>query len=357
MSTQNGSNDQTAASLSCAIPISSSSVIRLGHGSGGKMSSDLIETVFLPRLNNSILNQLDDAALLNIGSQQIAMTTDSYVVSPIFFPGGDIGSLAVHGTVNDLAMRGAQPLFISAAFILEEGFSIEELQRIVDSVAGTCSRCNVILAAADTKVVGKGAVDKVFITTTGIGIINIDTVPSAVRAQAGDSIIVSGDIGRHGVAVMVAREDLGIETDIVSDSTALHELVRELLDSGATIHSMRDITRGGLASILNELATSSNVGMEIDESKIPLDPQVQAICELLGLDPLYVACEGRFVAIVPSNSSTKVLDLMRKSDVAANAKTIGTVVSAHPQQVVLRSSIGGNRILDKLTGEQLPRIC
>lgn len=357
MPTGSDENAREVVGMSCPVAPSTGTFIRLGHGSGGKMSSDLIENVFLPRLHNPILNGLDDAALLKINNQQIAMTTDSYVVSPIFFPGGDIGSLAVHGTINDLAMRGAQPLYLCAAFILEEGFSIEDLQRIVDSMSAACQQCNVALVAADTKVVGKGAVDKVFITTTGIGIVSAASVPSADRAVEGDTIIVSGDLGRHGVAIMVARENLDIETDIVSDSAAVHELVKELIDSKASIHCMRDITRGGLASILNELAGSSDVGFDIDESKIPIDPQVNAICELLGLDPLYVACEGRFVAIVPDECAEKVLELMKQSPIAKDAAAIGAVVSAHRKRVVLRSSIGGNRILDKLTGEQLPRIC
>lgn len=346
-----------AVELSCPIPSSSTSVIRLGHGSGGKMSSDLIEKVFVPRLKNSILNQLDDAALLELGNYKLAMTTDSYVVSPIFFPGGNIGSLAVHGTINDLAMRGAMPLFISAAFILEEGFSIEELERIVDSMAMACSQAEVTLVAADTKVVGKGAGDKVFITTTGIGAIDTPFVPGASRAVAGDAIIVSGDIGRHGIAIMTAREDLDVETDIVSDSAPLHDLVKELLATKETIHSMRDITRGGLASVLNELACSSKVGIEIDENAIPIDPQVQAVCELLGLDPLYVACEGRFVALAPEEAVSKLLSALKCNTEGKGAKVIGKVVATHPERVVLRSSIGGNRILDKLTGEQLPRIC
>ncbi len=321
------------------------------------MSSDLIEDVFLPRLKSSQLLELDDAALLKVGGQCLAMTTDSYVVSPIFFPGGDIGSLAVHGTVNDLSMRGARPLFISAAFILEEGFPIEELTRIVDSLASACAKANITLVAADTKVVGKGAVDKIFITTTGIGIVEQIPAPAANRAEPGDIVIVSGDIGRHGMAIMTAREELEIETDLVSDSAPLHDLVENMLGAGSNIHCMRDITRGGLASVLNELAHSSNVGIDIQEDLIPVNPQVKAICELLGLDPLYVACEGRLVAIAAEQDVESILKIMNKHELGKDALAIGKITVEHPQRVVLRSTVGGNRILDKLSGEQLPRIC
>lgn len=275
-----------------------------------------------------------------------------------FFPGGDIGSLAVHGTVNDLAMRGAQPLFIAAAFILEEGLSIDDLNKIVSSVRDACLQSDVKLIAADTKVVNKGAADQIFITTTGFGIVDKLPAPAANRAQPGDSIIIiSGDIGRHGIAVMSCREGLNLETAILSDSSPLHKIVQTILSQSSNVHCLRDVTRGGLASVLNELATASSVGIQIEETAIPVHSEVRAVCELLGLDPLYVACEGRLVTIVPADEAEQVLQNMRELSGAESAAIIGTVVSEHPGRVVLRCLVGGNRILDKLSGEQLPRIC
>lgn len=341
----------------CSIPHMGSSLIRLGHGSGGKMTTQLIESIFLPRLGNDILNQLDDAADVIVGGKSLAITTDSYVVSPIFFPGGDIGCLAVHGTVNDLAMRAARPLFLTATFILEEGLQIEKLAKIVDSVARACADANVKLVAADTKVVGKGAADKLFITTSGVGIIEREPAPAANRARPGDYVLLSGDVGRHGMAVMSTREGLELETDIVSDTAPLHEIVSNMLASGDSIHCLRDVTRGGLAGVLCELAQASGVGISIEESSIPVHPQVSAVCELLGLDPLYVACEGRFITIASPYGAGELLEIMRKDSLAENASIIGRVVDEHPGRVVLRTRVGGNRILDKLSGEQLPRIC
>lgn len=351
------SDERPLSVFSCPVPVVASGIIRLGHGSGGKMTTNLIESTFLPLLGNDVLNQLDDAALVTVQGATLAITTDSYVVSPIFFPGGDIGSLAVHGTINDLAMRGARPLFLAASFILEEGLSIDDLRRVVSSVGEACRISGIKLVAADTKVVNRGAADQIFITTTGFGVIDKLPAPAANRAEPSDCIIVSGDIGRHGIAVMSCREGLDLETDVLSDSFPLHNIVNAILQESGDVHCLRDVTRGGLASVLNELASASGVGIEIEEAAIPVHPQVRAVCELLGLDPLYVACEGRLVAIVPAGSSGQVLEAMRKLSGAEAASTIGMVVADHPGRVVLRSRVGGNRILDKLSGEQLPRIC
>jgi hydrogenase expression/formation protein HypE len=350
------SKDLKSVAFSCPIPETSTSIIKLGHGSGGKMTASLIENIFLPKIGNDILNQLDDAAVVAVQDASLAITIDSYVVSPIFFPGGDIGSLAVYGTVNDLAMRGARPMFITASFILEEGFSIEDLQRVIVSMHEACSKADVKLVAADTKVVNKGAADQLFITTSGVGVVDNLPAPAAHRARPGDHVLISGDVGRHGIAIMSCREGLELETAVVSDSCPLHSLVSAILNESPP-HALRDITRGGLASVLNEIAVAAQVGIEIDEAAIPLHPQVRAVCEILGLDPLYVACEGRLVSFVSHESSEVVLQCMRLRPEAESACQIGRVVADHPGRVILRSRVGGNRILDKLSGEQLPRIC
>ena len=343
--------------VSCPVPNTGSTVIRLGHGSGGKMTTTLIEDIFLPQIGNAILNQGEDAAIVTAGSAKIAITTDSYVVSPLFFPGGNIGSLSVHGTINDLAMRGAVPLALSAAFILEEGFSIEQLTEILKSMRQACLESGIDLVAADTKVVGRGAADKLFITTSGFGLVSLSNPPSAHRAEPGDVIMINGDIGRHGIAIMAAREGLDLETTIVSDTAPLHNMVQAMLKIDPDIHCLRDLTRGGLSSSLNEIAQASNVGISIDEACIPVHPEVQAVCELLGFDPLYVACEGRFISIVKSQTAEKLLDHMKSSATESSPRIIGQVTSEHPKKVVMRSRVGGHRIVDKLSGEQLPRIC
>ena len=343
--------------LSCPVPVGVSDLIRLGHGSGGKLTAQLIETVFLPELGNEVLNQLDDAALVSAGSTRLAVTTDAYVVNPIFFPGGDIGKLAVHGTVNDLSMRGAKPLYLAASFILEEGLRLADLKRIVKSMREACLESGVILIAGDTKVVNRGAADKIFITTTGIGVVEVDPAPSAVRAEVGDVVIASGDLGLHGMAIMCAREALELDTRIESDTASLHNLVAGLLTVGSSVHCLRDLTRGGLSSALNEIAVTSGTGIELDESVIPIHPEVQAACEILGLDPLYVASEGRLVAIVAPDHQGSALEQMRSNPLGRCATVIGRVVPSHSGRVVLKSRIGGHRILDKLSGEQLPRIC
>lgn len=350
-------NQNITANPSCPMPHANDNVIRLGHGSGGSMSSQLLNDIFLPALGNDILNQLDDAAIVQINNTQLAFTIDSYVVNPIFFPGGDIGSLSIHGTVNDLSTRGAKPVSIAGSFVLEEGLPLEDLNKIVNSMQDACRKANIKFVTGDTKVVNKGAADKIFITTCGLGIITHKFPPAANKAQAGDKIIVSGEIGMHGAAIMCARESFDLETTITSDSAPLNELVQSMLNHSNSVHCLRDITRGGLASVLNELASASNVGIEIDEKLIPVDEQVSSICALLGLDPLYVACEGRLLAIIAEEQAEDILEIMQKDPLGKKAQIIGSVCQDHPNRVVMKSKIGGRRIVDKLTGEQLPRIC
>jgi hydrogenase expression/formation protein HypE len=345
-------------SIPCLTSTQSSQLIKLGHGSGGKMTSDLIEEVFLPTLGNSTLNTLDDSALVQVAQGPLAFTIDSYVVSPIFFPGGNIGSLAVNGTVNDLAVRGARPLFLSTSFILEEGLALDDLRRVITSLRAACDDSGINLVTADTKVVNKGAADQLFITTSGIGVVEYNPAPSAASVRPGDCIVISGDIGRHGIAIMSTREGLELETSIESDSCSLYELAAAALKCASDgVHCMRDITRGGLATVLNEIAASSQVGLKVDEEAIPVHPEVTGVCELLGLDPLYVACEGRLVMFVPGEIADLVLSSMRQCSAGAGSCVIGSVTTERPGSVILRSRIGGNRILDKLSGEQLPRIC
>lgn len=347
----------SSIALNCRLPISNQGQIRLGHGSGGKMSETLTSNLFLPILGNDILNQLDDAAVVQAGMSNIAVTTDAYVVNPIFFPGGDIGSLAVHGTVNDLSMRGARPLFLAASFILEEGLPLTVLEKIVTSFNDAATKAGIKLIAADTKVVNKGAADQIFITTTGIGLVESETIPSASAACVGDVIIISGQLAQHGMSIMCAREGLDLETELLSDSAPLNHLVTKILTTCKSIHCLRDLTRGGLASASNELAHASKVGIELDEEAIPIHPQAKAACELLGLDPLYVACEGRFLAIVAPQDAQAVLKVMQEDALGQAASIAGRVVEEHIGLVTLKSSVGGRRILDKLSGEQLPRIC
>ena len=293
--------------LSCPAPLRTNDTVLLGHGSGGTLSAELIRDVFLPALNNPVLARLDDQAIVEVNGQRLAFTTDSFVVQPLFFPGGDIGSLAVHGTINDLAMGGARPLFLSAAFIIEEGFGLDLLRRIVASMHEAASASGVEIVTGDTKVVEKGKGDGVFINTTGVGLVPADVQLSADRAQPGDKILLSGFIGDHGIAILAQREGLEFETTIESDSAALHTLVADMLRAGNGIRCMRDPTRGGLSSALNEIAAGSRVGMELDERAIPIREEVAGACELLGLDPLYVANEGKLIAIVDPGSADAVL--------------------------------------------------
>lgn len=342
---------------SCPLPKTSHDVVKLGHGSGGRMTSQLIESCFLPYLGNTTLGALEDAADVNVSGVRLAVSTDSYVIRPLFFDGGNIGSLCVNGTINDLCMRLARPLYLTAAFILEEGFRLEDLKLIVQSMREACENADIQMVAGDTKVVNKGAGDGVFITTTGIGLITVSDPPSASRARVGDVIIVSGDIGRHGMSILCRREGIELETELASDCAALREPVERIAALNVDIHSLRDLTRGGLSSALNEVAQSSSVGMEVLEEDVPLNDSVKASCELLGLDAFHVACEGRFMAIVPQRSADSVLNALRSSELGKNAAVIGRVLDDHRGTVVLRSKVGGRRILEQLSGDQLPRIC
>ncbi len=331
--------------------------IILGHGSGGKLSAELIEQMFLPAFTNEFLSPLGDQAVMNINGTRVAFTTDSYVVNPIFFPGGSIGDVAVNGTVNDLAVGGARPLYISAGMILEEGMPYEELERVVNDMKNACTRAGVLLVTGDTKVVEKGKGDKIFINTSGIGIIENGVEISYQRVQAGDKLIVNGPIGEHGIAIMSIREGLEFETEITSDTAPLNSLVQDMLQVSKNIHWMRDPTRGGLSSSLNELAKASNKGIVLHESEIPVPESVKAACEILGLDPLYVANEGKLLAVVPSGEANGIVDAMHKNPLGKDAKIIGEVVDEHHGYVLLKTSIGGKRVVDMLAGEQLPRIC
>jgi hydrogenase expression/formation protein HypE len=342
---------------SCPLPISQHDQILLGHGSGGKLSAQLIEEIFLPAFSNPLLDKLDDQAVLPINGTRLAFTTDSFVVTPIFFPGGDIGRLAVNGTVNDLAMSGARPLYLSAAFILEEGLPIGDLRRVVQSMKEAAAEAGVQLVTGDTKVVNRGKGDKVFITTTGIGILEKPFNISADRARPGDKIILSGYIGDHGMAILSQRESLEFEGTINSDCAALHELVRDMLDVSPDVHCLRDPTRGGVATVLHEIAAKSRVGMLLRETEIPVRDSVRGACEILGLDPLYVANEGKLVAIVPEASADAIVERMRRNVLGRDARIIGEVVAEHPGMVLMRTEIGGTRVVDTLFGEQLPRIC
>ena len=354
---------QTASPLygSCPIPIYEHKQIVLGHGSGGKLTSDLIEKVFLPAFTNPTLDKLDDQAVLPIGDARIAFTTDSFVVTPIFFPGGDIGRLAVHGTVNDLAMSGAQPLYLSAAFILEEGLPGEDLRRIVESMRAMAAEAGVQFVTGDTKVVDRGKGDQVFINTTGIGLIPPGVNISASRAQPGDVILLSGYLGDHGMAIMSQREGLEFEGAIESDCASLHTLVAAMLAAPAAepgfLHCLRDPTRGGAATTLNEIAKRAGVGMLLKERAIPIRESVRGACELLGLDPLYVANEGKLISIVQREMADSVLAQMRAHPLGQDAAIIGEVTAEHPGMVLMKTEIGGTRVLDVMFGEQLPRIC
>jgi hydrogenase expression/formation protein HypE len=341
----------------CPLPLPSSDQVLLGHGSGGKLSADLMRDVFLAAFHNRVLDRLDDQAIVEIDGLRLAFTTDSFVVKPLFFPGGDIGSLAVHGTVNDLAMGGAKPLFLSAAFIIEEGFSMEALRRVVYSLQQAAANAGVQVITGDTKVVEKGSGDGLFINTSGLGVVANHVRLSADQARPGDRVLLSGPIGEHGIAILAQREGLEFESTIESDSAPLHTLVEAMLAASTRIHSMRDPTRGGLSSALNEIAAQAKVGIEIDERAIPVREEVKGACELLGLDPLYVANEGKLVAIVAPEAAEDVLAAMRGHPLGKDAGIIGTVNAAHPRFVTMRTMIGPTRVVDMLAGDQLPRIC
>ena len=345
-----------ALPLQCPLPVSGDRVL-LAHGGGGRLMQELIRGVFLRSFDNALLRQLHDGATFPVEKGTLAFTTDSYVVSPLFFPGGDIGSLAVHGTVNDLAMCGATPLYLSAGFILEEGLALETLKKVVESMAKAAEGAGVQIVTGDTKVVDRGKGDGIFINTAGIGVVPLGVRIGPQEVKPGDRILLSGDLGLHGLAVMSVREGLRFTGDIESDSAPLHRVVRDLLESGVPVHCLRDLTRGGLVSALNELAAGANVGMTIEEPLIPVRASVRGACELLGLDPLYVANEGRFVAFVPESHVDAALAAMRRHRVAQDAVQIGTVTEDKSPIVVLTTVLGTRRILDLLSGEQLPRIC
>ncbi|WP_037305885.1 hydrogenase expression/formation protein HypE [Amycolatopsis orientalis] len=339
----------------CPAPRAETERVLLGHGSGGRLMAELLAEVIAPELDTP--GPLEDAAVVGLGDTDVVFSTDGFVVTPRFFPGGDIGSLAVYGTVNDLAMRGARPVALSLAYLLEEGFPMAELRAITASVAEAARACGIPVVTGDTKVVGRGAADGVYLTTTGIGVRLPDAWPSASAGVPGDVVLVSGPIGAHGTAILSAREDLGFETAITSDSRPLHGLVAAMIGAGgADVHTLRDATRGGLASALNELAEASRVGVEIIEADVPVPAQVASACELLGLDPLHVANEGCLVAFVAPRSADAVLAAMRDDPAGREARVIGHV-TGDPGRVTARTLVGASRIVDMLVGEQLPRIC
>ena len=349
--------------LSCPTPLSQYDRILLGHGSGGRLTADLIQRLFVPAFDNEVLSALEDQATVSLpclsGIQypRLAFTTDSFVVRPIFFPGGDIGKLAVHGTVNDLAVGGAQPLFLSAAFILEEGLAIADLERITASMRQACDAAQITMVTGDTKVVDRGKGDQIFITTAGIGWVPEGRSLSIRSARPGDRVLVSGAIGDHGIAIMSMREGIEFETVLESDSAPLHDLTRVMLEACPEIRCMRDPTRGGVSSALNELASASRVGVELIEAVLPIRPEVRGACEMLGLDPLYVANEGKLIAVAPADAAEHLVDVMRTHPLGRNAAIIGQIVPDHPGMVTMHSVVGGERVVTMLAGEQLPRIC
>lgn len=346
------------SNMHCPIPISEYPTVTLAHGGGGRLTQMLIERLFLPAFANPALEQLHDGAVLDLDGARLAFSTDSFVISPLFFPGGDIGALAVHGTVNDLAMCGARPIGLSAGLILEEGLPMEQLWRIVQSMQYAAAAVGVPIVTGDTKVVDRGKGDGVFINTAGIGLIPAGVHIAPSRAEPGDLVLINGPIAAHGIAIMSVREGLEFETAIESDSAPLHDLVARLIEvAGAHIHVLRDPTRGGVASALNEIAQAASVGIRLDEGKIPLGDEVRGACEILGFDPLYVANEGKCLATVARAAADAALEVLRAHPLGAGATIIGEVVDDHPGKVVMRSRIGGLRVVDMLSGEQLPRIC
>jgi len=330
--------------------------VLLAHGSGGKLSQELVKKYFVPFLSNPFLDKLDDSAVFDLKGR-LAFTTDSYVVSPIFFPGGDIGKLAVCGTVNDLSMSGASPKYLSLSLVIEEGLLLSDLERIISSVKEAVAEARVKIVTGDTKVVNKGSADKIFVNTAGIGVIPTGINISGSNARPGDKIIVSGTIGDHGIAIVSQREGLKFHVPVPSDCAPLNRLVAEMLDASPNIHSLRDPTRGGLATTLNEFAQQSQAGIVIDEASIPVNKAVQSACELLGFDPLYLANEGKLVAAVSPDYADKIVARMRQNKYGQNAVIVGEVTTKHPGRVVMKTRLGASRIVDVLTGELLPRIC
>lgn len=343
--------------LTCPAPIEATDRVQLGHGSGGRLSAQLVARHFLPAFDNAALAQLGDASVVAAIGGDVAISTDSFVVRPLEFPGGNIGSLAVHGTINDVAMMGARPLCLTAGFVLEEGLALEVLDRVVAEMARAARDAGMPIVAGDTKVVERGKGDGIYINTTGVGVMDREFRPAPGRAQAGDVVLVSAPIARHGMAIMAARESLHFESTITSDTAALATLVDTLRPLGGEVHVLRDPTRGGVASALNEIAAASAVGIEIDEAAIPVPGDVRAACEVLGLDPLYVANEGVLLAFVAAARADDALRALRAHSLGADAVQLGRVVAAHPRMVALRTALGASRIVDMLSGDQLPRIC
>jgi hydrogenase expression/formation protein HypE len=345
-------------SVSCPLPLSVQSQVQLGHGSGGKLSAALLRERVFPHFRNSYLAALGDGAVVPLGDAEIVVSTDSFVVSPLEFPGGNIGALAVHGTLNDVAMMGARPRYLTVGLVLEEGLSLDVLERIVKTMADSAAEAGVPIVTGDTKVVERGKADGMYINTTGIGLLDPAFRPAPDQARPGDAIIVSGSLGRHGMAIMAVREGLAFESTIESDTASLSPLVERLRDSvGDGVAVLRDPTRGGLASALNEIAQASGVGMSLDERSLPVPVDVAAACDMLGLDPLYVANEGVLVAIVRAEQAQEALEALRGHPLGQGAAILGRVVADHPGYVVLKTLVGGTRVVDMLTGDLLPRIC
>ncbi len=345
------------ATLACPVPLGQYPNILLAHGGGGKLMHQLLESVFQPAFRNPFLEQRHDGAVLTLGNCKLAFTTDSYVIRPLFFPGGDIGSLAVNGTINDLAMCGARPLYLSAGFILEEGVSQETVRRVAQSMRQTAQDAGVAIVTGDTKVVDRGKGDGIYVNTAGIGRIEHDLTIAPASVRPGDVVLLNGDVGRHGMAVMAVREDLAFDSPIASDCAPLAGPVLALVDAGIAIHCLRDLTRGGLATALVEIAETADVHIHLAEDAIPVREEVRGACEILGLDPLYVANEGRFVAFVPADQAEDALAVLRRQPLGAAAGRIGEVTADPKGLVTLKSTLGTTRILDMLSGEQLPRIC
>ena len=343
--------------LNCPLPISGYPNVLLAHGGGGRMMRRLIEDMFAPAFKNPFLDEMGDGAVIQIGDRKIAFTTDSYVVDPLFFPGGDIGTLAVNGTVNDLAMCGARPLYLSAGFVLEEGMPLETLWKIVQSMKEAADEAGVQVVTGDTKVVDRGKGDGIYINTAGIGIIETELTIAPESIKPGDAVILNGDIGCHGIAVMAVREGLSFETTIESDCAPLAGLVQKLLEAGIEIHCMRDLTRGGLATALVEIAESRALDIHIEESAIPVREEVQGACEILGFDPIYIANEGRFICFLPQSDAGRALKIMQSHPLGDGASIIGKVAEGTSGEVTMKSVIGAARFIDMLSGEQLPRIC
>jgi hydrogenase expression/formation protein HypE len=346
-----------ASSLICPIPIQEYEQILLAHGGGGKLTQQLVQKMFISQFDNNILNQEHDGAVFNSPGSKLAFSTDSYVVNPIFFPGGNIGELAVYGTVNDLAVCGAKPLYLSLGFIIEEGFLIEDLWKIVTSIKIASQKANIEIVTGDTKVVDRGKGDKIYINTSGVGSIYPGVDISMDKIQVGDKIIINGGIAEHGIAILSAREEFDFESQVKSDTAPLNDMIEKVLNYCPDIHMMRDPTRGGVSSVLNEIAVKAKIGIKIYENSIPLAQEIKAICEILGLDPLYIANEGKVIIFAPKEKHERVLKIMNSHPLGEKASIIGEVVEENPGRVIMKTSIGSNRVVDMLSGEQLPRIC